>query len=113
MGQGIKPTGPWFTHHLRIDTDIFDFEICLPVATEVVETGRVRAGYMTAAKVARTIYRGDYEGLGKAWGEFNQWIAGRGHVAEPEFWECYLAGPESSEDPVDWATELSRALSGS
>lgn len=25
--QGIAPAGPWFTHHLRMDPEIFDFEI--------------------------------------------------------------------------------------
>jgi hypothetical protein len=29
--QGIAPTGPWFSHHLRMDPDIFDFEISVPV----------------------------------------------------------------------------------
>ena len=28
--QGIAPAGPWFTHHLRIDPAIFDFEIGVP-----------------------------------------------------------------------------------
>jgi hypothetical protein len=27
-GQGIKPIGPWFTHHLRIDPKVFDFQVC-------------------------------------------------------------------------------------
>jgi hypothetical protein len=29
--QGIAPTGPWFSNHLRMDPDIFDFEISVPV----------------------------------------------------------------------------------
>jgi hypothetical protein len=31
--QNIVVTGPWFTHHVRNPSKIFDFEICLPVAT--------------------------------------------------------------------------------
>ena len=31
--QGIAPVGPWFTHHLRMDPDTFDFEIGVPVAS--------------------------------------------------------------------------------
>jgi hypothetical protein len=27
--QGIGPAGPWFTHHLKMDPAIFDFEICV------------------------------------------------------------------------------------
>src|SRR5689334_16267212 len=33
--QGITPTGPWFSHHLRMDPAVFDFEIGVPVATDV------------------------------------------------------------------------------
>src|SRR5262245_56699429 len=61
--QGIAPAGPWFTHHLRMDPDIFDFEICVPVNTPVTATGRVMPSQLPAATVARTVYHGDYEGL--------------------------------------------------
>ena len=70
-GQGIAVTGPWLTHHLRMDPDVFDFEVCVPVASPIVATGRVKPG---------------------------QWPAG------------YLAGPESSDDPALWRTQLSRPL---
>jgi hypothetical protein len=33
--QGIATTGPWFTHHLRMEPGIFDFEICVPVAAPI------------------------------------------------------------------------------
>ena len=42
--QGIAPAGPWFTHHLRMDPEIFDFEICVPVTAPVAAVGRVEAG---------------------------------------------------------------------
>jgi effector-binding domain-containing protein len=110
--QGIAPTGPWFTHHLRMDPDVFDFEICLPVAEPVVATGRVKPGRLPAAKVARTIYHGSYERLGDAWGEFDAWITANGLVPASDLWECYVAGPESSPDPANWRTELNRPLVG-
>jgi hypothetical protein len=53
--QGIEPTGPWFTHHLRMDPEVFDFEMCLPVATPVTPVGRVQPGQLPATKVARTV----------------------------------------------------------
>ena len=30
--QGIGPTGPWFSHHLKMHPDTFDFEIGVPVS---------------------------------------------------------------------------------
>jgi effector-binding domain-containing protein len=111
--QGIAPAGPWFTHHLRVDPDIFDFEISVPVTAPVAATGRVQAGQRPAARVVRTVYHGGYEGLPAAWGEFDQWIAANGLEPGTELWECYVSGPESDPDPVTWRTELSRSLSGS
>jgi effector-binding domain-containing protein len=108
--QGIAAVGPWFTHHLRTDPDVFDFEICVPVTGPVVATGRVKPGEWPAMTVARTVYHGGYEGLGDAWGEFMAWIEAEGHRPGPDLWERYAAGPEAGPDPATWRTELNRPL---
>lgn len=104
--QRIAPAGPWFTHHRRRPSETFDFSICVPIATPVKPVGRVQNGERRAARVARTIYSGPYEGLGEAWGEFLGWIASNGHKPQTDLWECYLRGPESGNDPAAWQTEL-------
>ena len=58
--QGIAPSGPVFTHHLRRPTDTFDFEISVSVSAPVVASGRVQPGTWPAMKVARTFYHGAY-----------------------------------------------------
>ena len=108
--QGIAPAGPWFTHHLRMDPDIWDFEIGVPVSTPVVAAGRVKPSQWPAMKVARSVYHGPYEGLADAWPEFLDWIAANGHTPASDFYECYLAGPESSPDPANWRTEFTKQL---
>lgn len=108
--QGIGPAGPLFSHHLRMDPGTFDLEIGVPVTAPVMAVGRVQAGQLPAATVARTVYHGPYEGLGPAWGEFDAWIAAAGHTPAPDLWECYVAGPESDPDPATWRTELNRPL---
>lgn len=108
--QGIVPAGPLFTHHFKMDPGIFDFELGVPVATPVAATGRMMPSQLLATKVARTVYRGAYEGLPGAWGEFMAWLVAGGHKPGSDLWECYLAGPESSSDPADWQTELNRPL---
>lgn len=108
--QGITPTGPWFSHHFRMDPKVFDFEIGVPVAAEVQPAGRVKPGILPAAKVARTTYRGGYDGLGPAWGEFESWLSKNGHAAAPDLWEVYSAGPETGNDPDLYRTELNRPL---
>ena len=106
--QGIGPPGPWFTHHLKMNSAIFDFEICVPVNAPVAPVGRVKPGTFRDVTVARTVYHGAYEGLGEAWGEFKAWIATNRHAAGPDLYECYPVWPESSPNPADWRTELSQ-----
>ena len=108
--QGISPAGPWFSHHLRMDPAVFDFEIGVPVTAEVKPTGRVKPGTLPAATVARTTYRGGYEGLGSAWGEFEAWLKKNGHAAATDLWEVYSAGPETGNDPSLYRTELNRPI---
>ena len=108
--QGITSAGPWFTHHLRMDPEIFDFEIGVPDTEVVAAAGSVKPAQRLAMRVARTIYHGPYEGLGAAWGEFEAWVAAHGLTPAVDLWECYAAGPESSPDPANWRTELERPL---
>jgi effector-binding domain-containing protein len=110
--QGIAPLGPIFSHHFRMDPEVFDFEVGVPIGTSVTPAGRVQLGELPATTVARTVYHGSYEGLGDAWGEFDAWIAREGLEPAADRWERYLAGPESSPDPANWRTELSRPLGG-
>lgn len=108
--QGIAPAGPVFAHHLRMPSDTFDFEVGVPVMKPVSVTGRVKAGRLPAASVARTVYQGPYEGLPSAWGEFMEWIAAEGHKPAPDFWESYVVHPDSNPEPSAWRTELNRPL---
>jgi effector-binding domain-containing protein len=108
--QGITPTGPWFSHHLKMAPDTWDFEISVPVSAPVVAAGRVRPSQWPAMKVARTVYQGPYEGLADAWGEFIDWITANGHTPALDLYESYVAGPESSPDPANWRTEFTKPL---
>jgi len=108
--QGVKPVGAWFSHHFRMDPATFDFEVGVPVSAPITPAGRVANSKLPAGRLARTVYQGGYEGLGAAWGEFEQWIKGAGLKAAPELWEIYATGPESGSDPAGWRTELNRPL---
>jgi effector-binding domain-containing protein len=110
--QGQTPAGPWLTHHLRVDPEVFDFRICVPVAEAIRPVGRVQAGELAAARVAQTVYLGPYEGLAEAWPEFRAWTATAGLTMREDIWERYVVGPESSDDPAQWCTELNWPLAG-
>jgi effector-binding domain-containing protein len=108
--QGVEPVGAVFAHHLKMTPDTFDFELGVKVAAPVKATGRVSPGELPAAKVARTVYSGPYEGLPSAWAEFDKWIKANGHERADDLWEVYSVGPQSTPDPANWRTELSRPL---
>ncbi len=108
--QGVVQTGPWFTHHFRMEPTFFDFEIGVPVATPVTPAGRVLQGELPAAKVARAVYTGPYEGLGSAWAELGAWIQEQGLSPQAALWEVYAVGPESGPDSSQWQTVLHRPL---
>lgn len=109
--QNIAPAGPCFSYHLRMPSDTFDFEVGFPVLIPVAAAGRVKMTKLPPARVVRTIYRGAYEGLGAAWGEFGAWITAQGLSPQDCLWESYLSGPESGSDASQWRTELTRPLS--
>jgi effector-binding domain-containing protein len=110
--QGATPAGPCFSFHWKRPSDMFDFEVGFPVNRSITPTGRVKMSKLPAAKVARTTYRGGYEGLPSAWGEFCTWIENKGFIAQESLWESYIVGPASSPDPDQWRTELNRPLAG-
>ena len=108
--QGLTPTGPWFNHHFAQPTDVFDFAICVPVASPITAVGRVEPAVRRASTVVRTNYRGPYERLGEAWGQFFTAVEAEGHRCADDFWECYVRGPESESDPESYLTELTRPI---
>lgn len=108
--QGVEPVGAVFAHHLKMSPGIFDFELGVKVSAPVKATGRVKAGQLPAAKVARTIYSGPYEGLPSAWGEFDAWMKANGCEQAENLWELYSVGPQSTPDSAGWRTELNRPL---
>lgn len=114
--QGLAPQGPMFMHHLTMSTETFDVEVGFPVVAAIAPTGRVRPSKLPAAKVARTIYQGPYEGLFGAWDAFGKRLESEGLVDRScveradTLWESYLVGPESTTDQSQWRTELNLPL---
>ena len=108
--QGIAPAGPFFTHHFRMDPEVFDFEAGIVVSSPVQASGRVLPSELPGRTVIRAVYSGGYEGLGAAWGELMGWISAQKLQTAPDLWECYVTGPESSSNPADWRTELNCPL---
>lgn len=112
QAQSLSPIGPAFSHHLRIDPALFDFELGFPLASPVQALGRVRPGSLPTCRVARVVYYGGYEGLVAGWVEFLAWLAEQEPELRPrqDLWECYVKGPETEADPAAWQTVLYKPL---
>ena len=82
----------------------------MPVSAPVTAVSRVKPGQRPVLKVVRTGYHGPYEGLGGAWHEFVGWMHANGYKTAGDLFECFVVGPESSPDPANWRTELSRPV---
>ena len=108
--QEVQPDGAVFAHHLKMSPSTFDFELGVKISAPVKAIGRVRPSHLPAARVARTVYSGPYEGLPAAWGEFNKWMSTNGYEQRENLWELYLVGPQSTPDPANWRTELNRPI---
>lgn len=114
--QGMMPQGPMFTHHLKLSSETFDFEVGFPIAGEFKQDGRVKPGTLPSTKVARTVYTGPYEGLYGAWDTFGKKLEAEGLLDKCGFkggdtlWESYLLGPESGDDASKYRTELNLPL---
>jgi effector-binding domain-containing protein len=108
--QGIPVTGPWFAHHHRRPTDTFDFDVCFPIAGTIQPSGRVENGETPATEVLRTVYRGPYDGLPRAWPEFVEWIEANEYKTRGDAYEVYTVGPREESDPANWQTEMNYPL---
>lgn len=108
--QGVTPCGPLFSWHRRRPSDTFDFEVGFPVSQMITASGRVTMSTLPAARVARSVYRGDYSGLGDGWGALIAAVTEAGLPMQGGLWERYLSGPESAADPASWCTELNLVL---
>ena len=107
----VMPCGALFVLVKSRRDGVVDLEVGFPVPERVAPSGRVVPSQLPAARVARALYTGSYEGLAAAWAELDRWVASQELCASEVGWEFYVRGPESSADPTDWCTELSRVLS--
>ena len=106
----VMPCGALFVLVKSRRDGVLDLEVGFPVPEEIAPSGRVVSSELPAARVARVLYQGGYEGLADAWAELDRWVEAEGLAASEMGWEFYVRGPESSPDPSEWWTELSRML---
>lgn len=108
--QTAGPVGPWFSHHRSLVSDVFEFEISVPVSKQVQPTGRVHPGVLLGGNVVQATYVGPYDGLREAWSKLSDWMRSKGYTPLSNFWEAYAYGPESTDNSEEFQTVLSQPV---
>ena len=107
--QQLQPTSSWWNHYTQMGAT-WVFDVGMTTTKKVTPTGRVKAGVLPAATVARTLYTGPYERLHEARAAFDAAIAAAGHETAAEIWEVYLKGPDANDDSAQFQTDLNRVV---
>jgi len=98
---GVSQTG----HNVMLYADdVPNVEIGVQVAGPFEGSGRVKASELPAGRVATTVHRGSYDGLGAAHAAVQEWCTANGHELTRTRWEIY---GDWREDPVEMETEIS------
>lgn len=104
--QQIDIAGPGFAYHYRRPSDTADLEIGFATDGAVRPEGDVVPSSLPAARVARLVHAGAFDGLPGSWQRLHNWIEEQGLTAGSAIWEVYVTEPTPDMDPADLRTEL-------
>jgi hypothetical protein len=74
--------------------------------------GKVAVSALPAARVARTVHHGSFDGLAASWESLFAWVRAQGLTPGPVMWEVYVTEPTPEMSPDDLRTELNCVVSG-
>lgn len=103
---GAAPAGHPFVIYHHFGNEVIDAEVCVPLAVEVLASGRIASRVVEAATVARTLHVGPYEELGAAYGALDRWIGDHDFAVAGPSRERYLNGPDEGRAPAGYRTEI-------
>lgn len=105
---GEFPAGPPFGlyHDDEYKEEDADVEACVPTVKLLPGEGNVKGYELSGAKVASTLHMGPYEQIGDTYQELMLWISEQGYRPSVPCREVYLVGPEQSDDPAEYRTEV-------
>ena len=108
MGRaGVGPAGsPLIVYHDVIDEETGgDVEICVPVATAIVDDPEAYSRELEGGAMATTIHHGPYEEIAPAYHTLTGWISEHGHEVAGPPRETYLNDPQTVP-PAELLTRL-------
>lgn len=106
LGQGARITGPALCRYGSASAESVELAVGFPVDRTVAAAGEVRPANLPAARTARLVHHGAFDGLDKSWDRLRTWIGGQGLAPGDIRWEVYLTEPHPDMDPDELRTEL-------
>jgi effector-binding domain-containing protein len=106
QAQGVSPVSAAFGLYRGQPTDTVDLEVGFVTDRTIRPDGDVVPSTLPAARVARRVHAGGFDGLGVSWEGLRTWMAEQGLTPGPVFWEVYLTEAAPDMDPADLRTEL-------
>ncbi|GAA0250313.1 hypothetical protein GCM10010492_58090 [Saccharothrix mutabilis subsp. mutabilis] len=106
--QGATPAGPPQVAYPGdfVPEGALEVELLLPVDRPVPPGGGVETAELPAGVAARTYHRGPYDAIGAAYDALFEWIAAHGRRQTGPPREIYLTGPDATDDPATYLTEM-------
>lgn len=90
---------PFVCYH-NLDMQNLDVEIGFPVPAALPAKGSVQPGRIPAGLTVSCVHRGPYAAMAPVYEEMSDWIDKNGFAATNIVYECYLNGPEFSQDEL-------------
>ncbi len=94
--QDVHATGVPFGRY-RVTENGLDVEAGIPVSAAIRPMGRVEASMLPGGHVARTVHRGAYEAVAKAYAAVEAWLVENSYEPADAPWESYLDDPTVPE----------------
>lgn len=103
---GVEPEGPPIAQYHAFGPEVIDVEVCLPVPSGTIGTGRITSAVLPAATVATVVHLGAYESEGAAYADLERWIEAHGFAHDGPPRERYLVGPDADVEPAEYRTQI-------
>ena len=91
--------------------DVFESQqgevvVFMPVEHPIPGSGRARQVLVPPAELAVTVHRGSHDDLDRSYGALGRYVAEHALHVQTPVREYYPVGPQDSENPDDWRTEI-------
>ena len=80
--------------------------VFIPVEHAVPDSGRARGVVIPSAELAVTVHHGTHDDFDRSYGALGRHVAEHALNVQTPVREYYLVGPEHSENPEEWRTEI-------